>query len=141
MPPRSPGLDTSTNRYSASSRWRYAPNPDQGVSDTRAVAVKNLIVLRAGPDKDELPDPPRQNDSYLGARYGSRSIRSRKGTSRFVGTTSKGSRGVSTKHGVPYADYGVWAVKIGISLRVRPAGTVIEVHKSSKPSSGSQTSK
>ena len=130
--PDLPGLDDFYQKVLGLEQMEDLPLiPIKGFSDTSSGGVKNpASFLRAGPDKNELQIHLCKNDSYLGARYGMSVNPVAQGHVAFRCDDIEEVKRRLDQHGVPYADYGVWAVKDWYQIFVfDPAGTVIEVHQ------------
>ena len=130
--PDLPGLDNFYQKVLGLEQMEDLPLiPIKGFSDTSKGTVKNpASFLRAGPDKAELPDPPLQE--RLISRRSLRPVGQpdRAGHVAFRCDDIEAVKRRLDQHGVPYADYGVWAVKDWYQIFVfDPAGTVIEVHQ------------
>ena len=101
-----------------------------GFSDTSSGKVKNPASFLNAGDPAELQIHLCKNDSYLGARYGHAVNPVAQGHVAFRCDDIEAVKRRLDQHGVPYADYGVWAVKGWYQIFVfDPVGTVIEVHQ------------
>ena len=130
--PDLPGLDNFYQQVLGLEQMEDLPLiPIKGFSDTSGGGVKNpASFLRAGPDKNELQIHLCKNDSYLGARYGMSVNPVAQGHVAFRCDDIEAVKRRLDQNGIPYADYGVWAVKDWYQIFVfDPAGTVIEVHQ------------
>jgi catechol 2,3-dioxygenase-like lactoylglutathione lyase family enzyme len=101
-----------------------------GYSEVKAGQVSNPASFLDAGDPDELQMHLCRRDVYLGDRYGHTINPVSHGHVAFRCDDIEAVKKRLNENGVPYSDYGEWAVKGWYQIFMYdPAGTVVEVHQ------------
>ena len=101
-----------------------------GYSEVRGDAVTNPASFLNAGDPDELQLHLCRRDPYLASRYGHLVNPVTQGHFAFRCDDIEAVKQRLDAHGIPYSDYGEWAVKGWYQIFVHdPVGTVVEIHQ------------